>query len=181
MKFKLSDKRILIPFIIVLLGTILMAATVFMPYGTATNDFQKELDSLPNAIISNEITVSTHDLANRSMADYAKLYAAYSDQLFSSNEGYVYTGMVIAIAAFALLGTLFAILKKGTPIIVFTCLSVLVFAFQSFDFSYRGIIPSDVYVWGYGYYVFYIAAAVAIIGAVWLIISKHKIKKEANK
>ena len=49
---------------------------------------------------------------------------------------------------------------------------------QNLDFTERGVIPSSSYDWGIGYYVFFGAAAVALIGAVWMLVKKIIIKRQ---
>jgi hypothetical protein len=106
------------------------------------------------------------------------VYSTLSNRLFAGNEGNIYIIIVAAIGIFALIGLICAIFKKAIPTIVFTILSFLVFAFLSFDFYHRGEIPNENYNWGLGYYIFYVATILAIIGAVWMLIVKHKAKNE---
>ena len=46
----------------------------------------------------------------------------------------------------------------------------------NWDFSDRGVISSDNYGWGFGYYLFFVAAIVAVVGAIWLIAAKRQAK-----
>lgn len=181
MKFKLSDKRILVPYLIALLATLIMAISVFMPYATVIGEYKEALDNATNAILDSNLGLSVESVKDVSLFEFAHIYNADSQNIFGDGDGVVYVVIVTVIAGFALLGTLFTLFKKGTPIIVFTILSFLVFAFNNFDFSLRGIVPSESYAYGFGYYVFYAATILALAGAILLIIAKHKIKKEANK
>lgn len=181
MKFKLSDKRILVPFLIALLGTLVMAISVFMPYATAIGEYKEALETATNAIFDSKLGISVESVKDVSLYEFANIYNADSQNIFGNGDGVVYIVIIAFIGCFALLGTIFAFFKKATPIIVFTMLSFLVFVFNNYDFSLRGVVPSKSYAYGFGYYVFYIATVLALAGAILLIIAKHKIKKEVNK
>ncbi len=176
MKFKQIEKNQLIPFILALLGSLLMIITLFLPFSTATDDFKAEINKNPDFIIYEDIDLKASDVVNRSMVDYARVYSALSNRLFATNEGTIYVGIVAAIGIFALIGLISSAFRKATPTIIFTILSFLVFAFLSFDFYHRGEIPNESYNWGFGYYIFYVATIITLIGAIWLFIVKHKNK-----
>ena len=181
MKSFMPDKKIKIPFLICLITTIIMLISLFLPYASATEEYSKALDAATNSIIDAKHGLTTDNVRNISLYDFARLYGENSSEFFGNNEGYIYVGIVSAIGIFAALATIFTLFKKGTPIIIFTILSALIYWFNCFDFSFRGVIPSDAYIWGYGCYVFYVAAALTLAGAIWLIIEKSKLKKAETK
>ena len=172
-----SDKKTLIPCICALIGALLMIITVFLPYSTAIGEYKAELKTTADTVISEDLGMDSGDLINVSMFDYARIYSKLTHQMFYGKDGYIYVGFVVAILLFSVLCILFSLLKKATPIIVFSMLSFLVFAFQSFDFYFRDEIPNENYAWGFGYYIFYFAAALTLAGAIWLLIVKVKNKK----
>ncbi|MBE6776541.1 MAG: hypothetical protein E7542_00300 [Ruminococcaceae bacterium] len=178
MKKPFVDKKLLIPFIIALVGAVLVVLCLFLPYASATDEFAAALDSSPNSIISQDLRISTNDMKNVSVVDFSYMYSALSYSLFGGNDGYFYIGMVIAIGLFGLLCTLFTLVKKATPIIVFSFLNLLIVAFQNYDYYLRGVIGNEVYDWGIAVYLFYIAAALSLIGAIWMLVVKIKLKKQ---
>ena len=178
MKKPFVDKKLLIPFIIALIGSVLVVISLFLPFATATEDFAAELDASPNAIINEDLGISAADMKNVSVVEFSSLYSQLTYSLFGGNDGYFYIGMVIAIGLFGLLCTLFTLLKKSMPIIVFAFLNLLVIAFQHYDYYFRGIIPSETYDCGIAIYLFYIAAALSLIGAIWMLVVKIKLKKQ---
>jgi hypothetical protein len=178
MKIKPIEKNLIIPFILATLSSLLMIITLFLPFSTATDDLKAEINQNPDYVFYEDVDLEARDMVNRSMVDYAKVYSTLSNRLFAGNEGNIYIIIVAAIGIFALIGLICAIFKKAIPTIVFTILSFLVFAFLSFDFYHRGEIPNENYNWGLGYYIFYVATILAIIGAVWMLIVKHKAKNE---
>ncbi len=176
MKLKQIEKNQIIPFILAILGSLLMIITLFLPFSTATEDFKAEINKNPEFVIYEDIDLKAKDVVNRSMIDYAKVYRSMSNRLFATNEGIIYVGIVATIGIFALIALISSVFKKATPTIIFAILSFLVFAFLSFDFYHRGEIPSDSYNWGFGYYIFYVATIITLVGAIWLLVVKHKNK-----
>ncbi len=172
------DRRIRPPFFIALLGMAAMIITLFLPYASAIGDHAKELSANADAIMHLNLGITAKDMMNISMVDFARLYNSLSSSIFGNNEGSIYIVLVALIGGFSLLSALFVIFKKATPAIVFTMLSFLVFAFQNYDFEIRNIINGETYNWGFGYYIFYAATVLALAGAVWLLITKIRIKKE---
>lgn len=172
--FKISDKRLFIPFILAIVGTLLMVISVFLPYLTATESFAKELDSEPNVFVSEEMRLTTQHLKNHSMLRYAKL----QNTEIQGAEGIFHLGMVYAILATAFIAALFSVIKKPIPVIVFTILSFVVFAFQNYDLLLRKIISDTLYTWGYAYYLFYAGTIIALVGGVSMLLVKILIKKE---
>ena len=69
---------------------------------------------------------------------------------------------------------IFACVSKGIPALVFSIIGFLLFLVLNWDFSDRGVVPTDDYSWGFGYYLFYAAALVAVVGAIWMIVSKRR-------
>ncbi|MBQ4119319.1 MAG: hypothetical protein IJD45_02895 [Clostridia bacterium] len=176
MKLKPIEKNQLIPFILAVFGSLLMIITLFLPFSTATEDFKAEINKNPEYVIYEDIDLKAKDVVNRSMVDYAQVYSTMTSRLFAGNEGVIYVGIVGAIGIFALIGLISALFRKATPTIIFTILSFFVFAFLGFDFYHRGEIPSESYNWGFGYYIFYVATVITVIGAIWLFAMKHKNK-----
>lgn len=113
------------------------------------------------------------------MLEYAKVYGTYSNEIFGDGStGMLYVGMVAAIAVFALLTVLFSVLKKPVAVIVFSILSFVVFLVQNWDYTDRGIVPTESYEWGIGHTIFFIAFFLVIAGAVWMLVNKILIKKQ---
>lgn len=178
MSTNLKNHKLLIPFIIALVGAVLMAVTVFLPYATAIDDHAESIKEHPDQIVYEELDITAEDMFHISMVEYANVYNQLSEQFWgSSANGIFYVVIVALIAGFALLAVLFSVLKKPIAIIIFTILSFGVFYLQNWDYTDRGVIPSSSYDWGAGYYLFYAATIITIVGAVWLLINKIKSKK----
>ncbi len=174
-------KNKFIPFIIVLVSSIIMVTTIFMPYATATEEQAKKIDEYPDEILYEKLNITSKDMMNISMVKYARIYNSLSEQLWgNSSYGTFYVVLVSLIGGFAVLALIFMLLKKPIAVIIFTIISFAVFLLQNSDYTHRGVIPSTSYAWGMGYYIFYIASIITIIGSVWYLIIKIKTKKQAR-
>lgn len=173
----LKSKTLWIPFIIALIGAMIMVTTVFLPYATATDDHAEDIMENPDAIVYQGWDMKAEDLVNISMVEYASMYSNLSQQLFGSTSvGTFYVVLVALIGGFSLLAALFAFLKKPIAVIVFDVLAFGVFCMHNWDYTDRGVIPSRSYDWGLGYYVFYVAAFAVLVGAIWLLVNKIRNK-----
>ena len=112
--------NLFIPFIIALIGTLLMVATVFLPYATAIDDHAENIKDNPDAVVYEELDMTAQDMMHISMVEYANVYSNLADQLFGdSSYGVFFVVLVALIGGFALLAALFAFLKKPIAIIIF--------------------------------------------------------------
>ncbi len=175
---KFKKDKLLIPFIIVLVGTILMVSTIFMPYATATVEQAEKINEYPNELVYKELNITAKQMKNISMIEYTNLYSKLSEQIWGNTSyGIFYVTLVALIGGFSLISMLFSFFKKPIAIIVFDILAFCVFYIQNCDYTERGIIPSSSYNWGAAYYIFYVAAIVVLVGAVWMLVNKIRIKK----
>lgn len=110
-----------------------------------------------------------------SMFKFATLYNKLKDQTSNGSEiAMIVMALVAAIAITAIIALIFACVSKGIPALVFSIIGFLLFLVLNWDFSDRGVVPTDDYSWGFGYYLFYAAALVAVVGAIWMIVSKRR-------
>lgn len=109
------------------------------------------------------------------MFKFATLYNKLKDQTSNGSEiAMIVMALVAAIAITAIIALIFACVSKGIPALVFSIIGFLLFLVLNWDFSDRGVVPTDDYSWGFGYYLFYAAALVAVVGAIWMIVSKRR-------
>lgn len=122
-----------------------------------------------------QLVKRTHILAYNPMFKFATLYNKLKDQTSNGSEiAMIVMALVAAIAITAIIALIFACVSKGIPALVFSIIGFLLFLVLNWDFSDRGVVPTDDYSWGFGYYLFYAAALVAVVGAIWMIVSKRR-------
>ena len=178
MQKKITNNKLLVPFIITLIGTVLMLATIFLPYATATEEHAERLNMYADSIVYEELNITSKDMVNVSMVDYARIYSNLSEQVFGNSViGIICAVFVILIGSFSLLAILFSVIKKPIAVIIFSLLSLCAFSIQNFDYSDRGVIPNSSYDWGIAYYIFYVATIVVFVGAIWMLVCKIKQKR----
>ncbi len=171
-------ERTKIPYILTIIGTFLMLICIFLPYGSAKKDFADAMREMPDHVEIEELDLTSKDMINISMFKYTRIYYTLSEQVWGDKEsGILYVVILSALGGFALIAAFCALSEKPIPIIIFSLLSFGVFCLQNYDYSDRGVLPSYLYNWGIGYYLFYVAFFVSIIGAIWFLIAKHKNNK----
>ena len=173
-----NKKTFTIPFAITLIFSILLVVCLFLPYSTATESYAELLNSYSDTVIYEEIDMNAKDVVNVSLFEYYKIYTNVGAEFFgSASFASFYAGLIVVIGAFSLLTLLFSVLKKSIPTIVFSVLSFATFYIQCWDYSDRGVVPSENYDLGIGCYLFYIASIAVLVGAIWLLICKKNEKK----
>lgn len=179
---KIKDNKLFISLIIMLIGSTVMFATIFLPYATANEEQAEKCKAYPDQIVYEELDMTAKDMINISMVKYAKLYSTFSEQIWNNaSYGMFYVAVVALIGIFSLLSVLFSVLKKPIAVAVFSVLAFGVFSIQNFDYTDRGVIPSSTYEWGSAYYIFYVAFIITFIGAIWTLISKTIQKKKQKQ
>ncbi len=177
-----NSKKVSLPVLVIILGAVIMLTTLFMPYATAIGENAESLKSAADNVIYEDLNIRAEDMINISMFDYARIYANMGDIIFgSASYGYLYAVFVSLIGLSALFSILFSVLKKPVGVIIFNLFALLVFYAQKWDYTDRRVIPSSSYDWGFAVTVFYIAFAVILIGAVWLVVSKKSEKKQLTE
>ncbi len=174
----LIKNNALLPLLVTLFGTILMAVTVFLPYSTAIDERAEFIKNMPDAVIYEDLDMTASDLYNVSMIEYAKVYSGLSEQLLGNSlYGVIYVIFVSLIGGLSLISLLFALVRKPIAVVVFNLMAFAVFLMQNWDYTDRGVIPSSSYGWGIGYYIFFFGTVIAIIGAILMLIAKIKSKE----
>lgn len=162
------NKRLLLPFLALLIALAAMLLAAFLPQLTATGDFAESIQAMPDAIADAKLDWTAQDLYHLSMLEYAQLFS----------EGSVFYLVVFGVLlAFCVLALLFALLKKPVPVMIFDVLALGASLIFSSDCTMRGIPQSGRYVWGFGHYLFPIASALALGCAVWMLVKKVRLKK----
>lgn len=167
-----TARNLTIPKIIAIVGNALMLLCIFLPYASATKDspYRQYADEIIDGVRAGE-------LADPSLFKFVTLYNKLKDNVAGGSEvATIIMVLVIAVAVAAILALIFACVSKGIPSLVFSVIGFMLFLVLNWDFSERGVISSDNYGWGFGHYLFFLAAIVAVIGAIWMIAAKRRAK-----
>ncbi len=166
-----------IPFFITLIGAILLLAMTLLPYASAKDDYKEYLKSAPNDYYVSEIKMTNAAAVNISMLEYGRIYAETARQGVYREVSIICIVLIVLFAFFSLLTLLMSLLKKAIGIIIFDFLSLGIFWLMHFDYTDRGVLPTNSYGWGMVNYLTYIVGIAVAIGAVWLFVEKRKIKR----
>lgn len=161
---ELRNKGLLVPWIVAVVGSVVSCVSIFLPYASA-----KDAD-----VAQGVASLTGFNAANPSMVDFAKVYFDMSGQYISELQANITVGVTAIIGVCALLALLFGVLKKPVAVIVFDVLILLAFLMQNFDFSDRGVVPSDNYSWGIGYYLLFLGVIATFVGAVWFAVIRRR-------
>lgn len=173
-----------IPFFIALVAAVLTLISFFLPYASAAGDYKEYLQSYSDSFYDETFQITNADAVHFSLFEYGKMYIgiAGNDDYASYHDIAIVCAVLIAIvAATTLLVLLFAALRKAIPLLIFTVLHFGALRLVDWDFNDRGVLPTDDYVYGFGHYFYYICVALLLIGAIWMLVCKIKVKKEMQQ
>ena len=158
------DKR-LISCIIALIGSIMLIATLFLPFASATEKYREQLEKFPDTMYAEEIGMTNKDAVNISLFEFGKIYSSTAAAQNAQAVSITCVVMISAFAIFALLSAIFSLLKKPIAIMIFNLL-------LKWDFNDRGVLPSSRYDCGMAQYFCYFGVAIVFVGAIIMLLIK---------
>lgn len=173
-----KNKKFLYPFIAMLIGSLMLVVTLFIPFASATEDYKESLEEYSDSMYVEELNMTNEEAINISLFEFARIYSVAAEMGMSKSVSIACIVIIAAFGVFALLTLLFSALKKPIPAIVFNLLAFVVFRITKWDFEDRGVIPNSNYDWGIAQYICYIGVIVVVVGAVALLVVKIKDKKQ---
>ena len=173
-----SKNNLLLPFIATLIGSLMLMLTLFMPFASAKDEYKEYLQEYSDKMYAKEINMTNGEAVHLSLFEYGRMYAAAADLGMAKNIAIACLVIISVFALFAILTTLFSVLKKPIAAIIFDILTFGVFLLIKWDFRDRGVLPSNRYDWGMAEYICYIGIAVVIVASITLLISQINNKKQ---
>lgn len=173
-----SKNNLLLPFIAALIGSLMLILTLFLPFASAKDEYKEYLQEYSDKMYAEEINMTNGEAVHISLFEYGRMYAAAADLGMAESIAIACLVIISAFALFAILTTLFSVLKKPIAAIIFDLLAFGVFLLIKWDFRDRGVLPSNRYDWGIAEFICYIGIAVVIVGSILLLIAKIKNKKQ---
>ncbi len=174
----------LLPFLTALAGAVILVLAFFLPYSSAEKEYKKYLKEYSDSMYAEEINMTNGDAVGISMLEYARMYAvAAKIGTFKEQRliGIICVVLISMIGVFSLLTLLSAALKKPIALIIFNVINFGVFRMLSWDLEDRGVVPNSSYIWGISYYLYQICAVIILIGAIWLLVTKIRMKRRGNE
>ena len=140
--------KMIIPFIVSLLGILVLIIAIFLPYLTAVGDLSDYIDTYSNTIAIEDSDVTLGDLTNVPFISVSKLI----ESVWGKDDAKIADIFLIVFGGFTVLTTMFIFFKK--PILAMICniLTCGTFLLLS-TLMKEDFIGNDKYIWGIGYYV----------------------------
>lgn len=173
-----KSKKFLYPFLTMLIGSLMLIVTLFMPFASATEDYKERLVEYSDSMYVEELDMTNEEAITISLFEFARIYSVAAEMGMSKSVSIACIVIIAVFGAFALLTLLFSAIKKPIPAIIFNLLAFAVFRITKWDFEDRGVIPNSNYDWGMAQYICYIGIIVVVVGAVALLVAKIKDKKQ---
>ena len=165
---KTLNKKLVIPFIIALVGVAVMVAAMFLPYMNAQGKLADYIELLDSIELEEENISATPSVVS---------VKEVITTIYGEDDGKIAEIIVLVFGGFVALTTLFVLFKKPIAIMIFDLLAFGSFSFLNYAMKEYFIDP-DKYAWGIGYTVIQAAIAVVFAAAVWMLVKKIITKRE---
>ena len=177
----LRKNRLLIPFIIALIVSLIAIASFVLPYITSTKEYREYLESQGDKHTSDAVDMTYRAMKDISLFEYAKAYFQGGKEILHDETAGIFYGVLMSSVGVVSILVLLAVLRKK-PILTFLLNALLggVCYLVNWDFIDRGILPRSNYIWGISYYMLYACIPVIAFCAIWMFVAKRKLKKESS-
>lgn len=165
---KILNKKLSIPFIVALIGVLVMVAAMFLPYMTA----QGKLAEYIELIDSTELEIENIS-PSPSVISVSKVIST----IYGEDDGKIAEIIVLVLSGFVALTALFVLFKNPIAIMIFDLLAFGSFSFLNFAMK-EDFIDPDKYAWGIGHAAIQVVIAVVFAAAIWMLVKKIIAKRE---
>lgn len=176
----MKKNLVLLPRIIAVILALVTVIAFFLPYISASEEYSQYIDVHADEKVHSSLDITVGDMKNMSIFTYAKVYILGGNEVFgAASIGYFIGGIYACVGVFALFTLLSALGKR--PILTFFNNAVMGIAFYivNWDIIDRRIMPDSNRVWGMSYYLYYPLVAIIAVAAIWMFVTKRKMKKNA--
>ena len=170
-----------LPFVVALLGAILMVVSLFLPYAVATGEYAEMIELYPEDILLEEMNLTAEDMRVISLMEYAHIWYTLRDEFWDPMEGILRAGLAVITGMFTLIAALAAWGRKPILIGLFTGCAVGIFELQNWFYAEESIVPSDLYECGIAHTIFPVVAIICFVGAAWMLVQKVIVKRQLKK
>ncbi len=171
----------LIPKVISVVAVIAMVAAFFLPFVSATGDYREWLLENPDAVQSEEISMTNADMADLSLLAYAVSYSHGEGIGMDGFESTFYMVLCVLPLVLSVLALVLSLASKPVGTMVFSILTVAVVSALVWDFGSRRIVyDGGRMAFACAQYVYYAGAALSVVGSAWLISARRKARKASE-
>lgn len=172
---KTLNEKLKLPFIVALIGVLILVIGIFLPYITAVGEMGEYIEKYPDRIEIKDLELTASDLKDIPVISVSQIITG----IYGEDDGAIADVIVMVFGGFLALTALFVILKKPIAIMIFDLLTFGSFSFLNFAMK-EDFIDPDKYAWGIGYTTIQIAIAIVFVTAIWMLVKKIIAKRELN-
>lgn len=165
---KTMNKKLVLPFIVALIGVLVIIVAMFLPYMNAQGKLAEYIELLDSVALEEE-NIS----ASPSVVSVKEVITT----IYGEDDGKIAEIIVLVFGVFIALTTLFLFFKKPIAIMIFDLLAFGSFSFLNFAMK-EDFIDPDKYAWGISYHVIQVAITVVFVAAIWMLVKKVIVKRE---
>ena len=143
---------------------------------TAVGKLDEYIEKHPDVILEDTLGLTTGEFAKVSVISIGNLVTS----VYGQDNGTFTNAIILVFGGLLALTALFAIFKKPIAIMIFDLLAYGAF-FVLNHLTKELFIAADKYARGIGYYTMLIAIVAIFVGAVWMLVNKIMIKRQAKK
>lgn len=170
---KTLNEKLKLPFIVALIGVLVLVVGMFLPYMTAVGEMGEYIEKNPDRIEIKDLELTASDLKDIPMISVSHIITG----IYGEDDGTIANVIVMVFGGFLVLTALFVILKKPIAVIIFDLFTYGAFAFLNTSMK-EDFIDPDKYAWGIGYYAITLAFIAVIAAAIWMLVKKIITRKE---
>ena len=165
---KTLNKKLILPFIVALIGVVVMIVAMFLPYMNAQGKLAQYIELLDSVELEEENISATPSVVS---------VKEIITTIYGEDDGKIAKIIILVFGGFVALTALFVFFKKPIAIMIFDLLSFGSFSFLNYAMT-EDFIDPDKYAWGIGYYVITLAFVAVFACAIWMLVKKIIAKKE---
>ena len=170
---KTLNEKLKLPFIVALIGVLILVIGMFLPYITAVGEMAEYIEKNPDRIEIKDLELTASDLKDIPVISVSQIITG----IYGEDDGAIANVIVMVFGGFLALTALFVILKKPIAIMIFDLLAFGSFSFLNYAMK-EDFIDPDKYAWGIGYHIIQVSIAVVFAAAIWMLIKKIIAKRE---
>ena len=170
---KTLNEKLKFPFIVALVGVLILVVGMFLPYITAVGEMGEYIEKYPDRIEIKDLELTASDLKDIPVISVSQIITG----IYGEDDGALANVIVFTFCGFVALTALFVIIKKPIAVMISELLAYGVFAFLS-AYMKEDFIDPDKYAWGIGYTIIQGAIVVVFAAAIWMLVKKIVTKRE---
>lgn len=172
-----TKSRLWLPSIIAVITAIIAVAAFFLPFVSATSEFNEQMDLFSELKVDESSNVTVGDLRHISLFTYAKIMFRSEEVKGRMQEAYFAGGFFASVFVFAVLTFLTAATRKAVLTFLFNGLMAGSYYLVNKYIADTSLLSTNHYVWGVSHYLYYPLVALIAVCAVWMFIIKRKRKR----